>query len=74
MVPRDLVMEDWDFLRSTDRDITVPQAAPRMGMTVAALEQALRRARAAGDPRARFTYAGIYAAVAEERRNRQRAA
>lgn len=48
--PREEMLEDWELLRSDG--YTVANAAPRMGMTCAALEKALRRAERDGDPRA----------------------
>jgi hypothetical protein len=47
---RDDVMTEWDLLRRDGH--TRAQAAERLGMTWAALDRAIWRARAAGDPRA----------------------
>jgi hypothetical protein len=63
---RDELLDEWDRLRAVG--VSVVDAAPRLGMTVAALARALERARKAGDPRARFTWAGVQTAT------RQRAA
>jgi hypothetical protein len=56
-VARDELLDEWEILRGDG--CTIPQAAPRLGMTVDALAKALDRARADGDPRARFTWAGV---------------
>ena len=45
----DEVLDDWVFLR--DQGYTIRNAAPRMGMTFAALEKALERAKKRGDQR-----------------------
>ena len=47
---RDEVLSEWELLRGEGH--TRVQAAERLGMTPAAFERALQRARAAGDPRA----------------------
>jgi hypothetical protein len=60
---RDELLDEWEFLRSTG--VGVVEAAPRLGMTVDALAQALERARKDGDPRARFAWDGIWAAKRE---------
>lgn len=59
---REDVLEDWALLRSADPTITVPQAAARIGIGHHALIAHLLRARAAGDERAVFTFAGMSAA------------
>lgn len=46
---RDELMGEWEPL---SRDHTIAQAAARLGMTAAALDRAVCRARKAGDPRA----------------------
>jgi hypothetical protein len=61
---RDELLDEWEFLRSTG--VSVIDAAPRLGMTPAALVRALERARKDGDPRARFTWHG-YEAYKRER-------
>lgn len=48
--PRDDVMDDWKLL--CGQGYTKRQIAARLGMSFKALERALNRARAAGDPRA----------------------
>ena len=47
---RDELMEEWAFLHS--QKYTRKQAADRLGISPAALDRAIWRARAAGDPRA----------------------
>lgn len=49
--PRDETLSEWERLRL--EGYTVPNAAHRLGMTTAALQRAIYRGRAAGDPRAR---------------------
>jgi hypothetical protein len=63
---RDELLDEWELLRACGVGVT--EAAPRLGMTVGALARALERARKDGDPRARFTWHGVQAAI------RQRAA
>jgi hypothetical protein len=58
---RDEVLDEWVRLRSAG--VSVVEAAPRLGMSVAALARALERARKAGDPRAEFTWHGVWHAV-----------
>lgn len=48
--PLDDTLDDWDFLRR--QGYSVRDAADRLGMSHAALDKALCRAKAAGDPRA----------------------
>jgi hypothetical protein len=60
-VARDELLDDWALLRS--EGYTAVQAAPRLGMTPAALLKALDRARRDGDPRARFSYHGMTRAL-----------
>lgn len=52
-IPREYVLSDWIILRA--QGLTYRQAAPRIGMTEEALEQALRRARKRGDSRGNLT-------------------
>lgn len=49
LCPAHLVLDDWAILR--DQGHTVRDAAPRLGMTAAALDKALERAKRRGDPR-----------------------
>jgi hypothetical protein len=62
---RDELLDEWELLHGEGH--TIPQAAPRLGMTVHALCQALLRARRGGDPRANFTWAGVDRALREQR-------
>ena len=48
-VPSRYLLEDWEILRA--EGLTWKQAAPRIGVSEAAMSQALRRARKRGDPR-----------------------
>lgn len=53
---RDELLDEWELLRG--EGTTRLQAAERLGMTPAAFERALQRARAAGDPRAALGVSG----------------
>lgn len=58
---RDELLDEWALLRS--EGISIPDAAPRLGMTIHALARALARARRDGDPRAQFDWRGVHAAL-----------
>lgn len=49
ITPWELIADDWVMLR--DDGCSVRDATPRLGVTVAALDQALTRAKRRGDPR-----------------------
>jgi hypothetical protein len=61
---RDELLDEWVHLRRSG--VTVTEAAPRLGLTVAGLTRALERARKAGDPRAQFTSHGVWHATHRE--------